>query len=259
MPFPYRTEPVRRNEWARRDDGAVSSPPVGRSGRPPRTSRAQILAAANEIIERDGWQKLTIRRLAAEVGVGTMTIYHHVRDREDLLVQLVNDQADQFPSPDLPDDPRERIILAATTMHDALAARPWVTEIVTTDGFLSRVGVPAARLVDAIVGGALDAGCTPEQSILVFRNIWYYSTGEILVRAHTRSRRTGDNVADGRDQVFSSPDPSIGAQHAPELPRLAAVGGLWAEVAQRDTFAEGLRALVDGLLRSHLGPVDDRD
>ena len=40
---------------------------AGRTGRPPVTSRAEILAAARQLIDRDGWEKLTIRRLAAEL------------------------------------------------------------------------------------------------------------------------------------------------------------------------------------------------
>jgi AcrR family transcriptional regulator len=128
----------------------------GRTGRPPRTSRAEILAAARQIIERDGWERLTIRRLAAEIGVGAMTLYHHVRDREDLLVQLINDQADQIPRADLPGEPRDRIIVAATAIHDALAAWPWAAEVLTTDGFLSRVGDSALWMAETIVAGAID-------------------------------------------------------------------------------------------------------
>jgi AcrR family transcriptional regulator len=60
-----------------------------RTGRPTVTSRKQILAAAQSVIEVEGWQRLTLRRLAAELGIGTTTLYHHVRDREDLLVQLL--------------------------------------------------------------------------------------------------------------------------------------------------------------------------
>ncbi len=59
-----------------------------RTGRPPVTSRTQIMTAARRLIDRDGWEKLTLRRLAAELGIGTTTLYHHVRDKEDLMVLL---------------------------------------------------------------------------------------------------------------------------------------------------------------------------
>ncbi|GAA2484676.1 hypothetical protein Ahu01nite_011690 [Winogradskya humida] len=208
-----------------------SDSPQGRTGRPPVTSRAQILAATRRLIDRDGWEKLTVRGLAAELGIGSTTLYHHVRDKEDLLLQLLNAYAEELPQWDLPDDPRERILAAATAMHDALAAWPWVTGILTTDGFVGLLGLPALRLVEAIVAGAVDHGCTPSQAVGVFRSIWYYTVGEILVRS-ARRRDDGD---------FTAFD-------AAELPHLAAIGPQWPALAARDTYPEGLRALVDGLL-----------
>jgi AcrR family transcriptional regulator len=216
------------------------TPPHGRTGRPPRTSRAQILAAARQVIDRDGWEKLTIRRVAAEAGVGAMTLYHHVRDREDLLVQLINDIADQTPFPDLPSEPRDRIVVAAAAIHDGLAAHAWSAEIIATDGYLDRLGESALRMVEAIVAAAIEYGCTPEQAVDVFRSIWYYTVGEILVRANSDGRVAGmPRPADG--SFFSTLDAS---RH----PRLAAIGDRWPALAARDIYREGLGAFVDGLL-----------
>ncbi|MDF2709756.1 MAG: putative transcriptional regulator [Nonomuraea muscovyensis] len=212
--------------------------PNGRTGRPPVTSRAQILAAARQIIERDGWEKLTVRRLATELGIGTTTLYHHIRDREDLLVQLINELAERTLLLELPSEPRDRIIAAATAIHDSLAGVPWAAEILTTDGFLGRLGQPALRMVEAIVAGAIAHGCTPAQAVDVFRSIWYYTVGEILVRIHSARRRP----ADERDPFFSS------SLDTSQLPRLAALGDQWPELAARDTYSQAIEAFVDGLL-----------
>jgi AcrR family transcriptional regulator len=214
------------------------APTRGRGGRPPLTSRTQILAAARTLIDRDGWEKLTVRKLAAELGLGVTTLYHHVRDKEDLQVQLFNDYADQIDRPALPADPRERIITAATAMHDSLAAWPWAAEVLTADDLL---GESALWLVDTIVGGAVDAGCPPERAVDLYRNVWYFTAGEILVRAHSARRRAGDDRPTYRDTVFGNLDPD-------RLPHLAAIGGRWPELTARDTYADGLRAFVDGLL-----------
>jgi AcrR family transcriptional regulator len=223
-------------------DGEVPRPhaPHGRTGRPPRTSRAQILAAARQVIDRDGWEKLTIRRVAAEAGVGAMTLYHHVRDREDLLVQLINDIADQTPFPDLPSAPRDRIVVAATAIHDGLAAHAWSAEIIATDGYLDRLGESALRMVETIVAAAIEYGCTPEQAVDVFRSIWYYTVGEILVRAGSGGREAATpRPTDG--SFFSTLDAS---RH----PQLAAIGERWPALAARDIYRQGLGAFVDGLL-----------
>lgn len=209
----------------------------GRTGRPPRTSRAEILTAARRLIDRDGWEKLTIRRLAAETGVGATTLYHHIRDKEDLLVQLLNHHVEQLERPPLPADPRERVLLAATAMHDALAGWPWAAEVLTTDGFVGLLDESALWMVEAVLSGADDLGCTQEQAVDLFRGVWYYTVGEILVRARTRRREAEGDLPEFR-QKFD----------AARVPHLAAVGPRWHELAVRDTYPHGLRVLVDGLL-----------
>lgn len=213
----------------------------GRTGRPPVTSRAEILAAARRVIERDGWEKLTVRRLAAEIGIGTTTLYHHVRDREDLLVQLLNEHVERTVDLDTGGEPRDRIVAAAGSIHDSLATWPRAAEILTVDGFLGRLGGPALQVVETIVDAAIACGCTPAQAVGLFRSIWYYTVGEILVRAHSTHRRTGDEEAARRETFLSGLDPD-------RLPRLAAIGGRWPELAARDTYTEGLEAFVGGLL-----------
>ncbi|TMR93572.1 TetR/AcrR family transcriptional regulator [Nonomuraea basaltis] len=223
-----------------RDRERLPTASPGRTGRPPATSRAQILAAARRLIDRDGWESLTIRRLAAEIGIGATTLYHHVRDKDDLVVHLVNEHVDQVARPDLPDDPRDRIIVAWATIHDALAAWPWGAEVLTADGFLARLGDSALWFVETIVAGAVDYGCTPLQAVDVFRSIWYYTVGEILVRAHTDRRGAGVGAAD-REFSLRNLDPS-------RYPHLAAIGDQWPARASIDIYPQVLRVFVDGLL-----------
>ncbi len=219
--------------------------PAPRRGRPAVTSREQILAAARRIIEREGWRRLTLRRLSAELGVGTTTLYHHVRDREDLLIQLLNEDATQtLAGVELPEDPRERIVTAMVAAHDALAGTPWATEVLTVDGFLPRLGEPARRLVDAVLAAAVELGCTQEQAVDLFRTAWYLTVGELLVRARSSelSQDAGRRTEWARE-AFTDP----------RMPQLAAIGERWVELATRDTFRLGLTALVDGMLRQFTG------
>lgn len=211
------------------------------------TSRTQILVAARRLIDRDGWEKLTIRRLAAELGIGATTLYHHIQNKEDLLVLLLNHYIDQLDRPRLPSDPRDRIVAAATAMHDALAAWPWAAEILTVDGFVGLLDESALWMVEAIVSGAGDRGCTPARAVEIFRSIWYYTVGEILVRAHSVRRRAEDERAPTRERSFGSLD-------ATRVPCLAAIGDEWAALAARDTYLQGLRAFVDGLLAQVTSP-----
>jgi hypothetical protein len=119
-------------------------------------------------------------------------------------------------------------------------------EILTADGFVGLLSESALWMVETIVAGAVDGGCTPEQAVDVFRNIWYYTVGEILVRAHSARRRPDH----GRPAT-----PFFGNLDASRMPRLAAVGDRWPTLAARDTYPAGLRAFVDGLLAQSTSPV----
>ena len=217
------------------------SSPTGRTGRPPVTSRAEILAAARRIIDRDGWEKLTIRRLAADMGIGATTLYHHVRDREALLLLLIDEYASQLARPELPESPRDRMIVAAVAMRDALAAWPWAAEVLAADGFVGMLGAAAVWPVETIVAGAVDAGCSTDRAVELLRDIWYYTVGEILVRARSARRRADAGLPPRPGGFFGNLD-------ADAAPALTAVGDRWPEIAARDTYPAGVAALIDGRL-----------
>lgn len=134
--------------------------------------------------------------------------------------------------------PRERIIVAAATIHEALAACPWIVEVLTADDLMS---TSALWFVEQIVDGLVECGLPPERAVHGYRTIWYYTAGEIVVRATAARRRADDDRATYREQVFADLDPG-------ELPRLAQVADHWAPLTAEDTYLDGLRALVDGLL-----------
>ncbi|MBL1090783.1 MULTISPECIES: TetR/AcrR family transcriptional regulator [Streptomyces] len=218
------------------------SAPRKNLGRPPRISREEIVETARRIVTEAGVDRLTMRRLAMEVGSTPMALYHHVRNKEELLVLLLDDYATRtLRRPELPADPRERIVVATTAIHEALAACPWIVEVLTADDLMS---TSALWFVEQIVDGLVECGLSPEQAVHGYRAIWYYTAGEIVVRTTAARRRADDDRATYREQVFADLDPN-------ELPRLAQVADRWAPLTAQDTYLDGLRALVGGLLASH--------
>lgn len=71
-------------------------------GRHAGLTRAALLDTAMQLVDRDGLAGLSMRRLAAELGVQAMTLYHHVGTKEELLDGLVERLLDGV-VPDLPD------------------------------------------------------------------------------------------------------------------------------------------------------------
>ncbi|EFL23632.1 putative transcriptional regulator [Streptomyces himastatinicus ATCC 53653] len=226
------------------------SAPRKTRGRPPRFSREEVVATARRIVDEDGVDRLTMRRLATEVGSTPMALYHHVRNKEELLLLLLDDHAARtLRRPELPAHPRERIIVAAAAIHEALAACPWIVEVLTADDLMS---ASALWFVEQIVDGLVECGLTPERAVHGYRAVWYYTAGEIVVRATAARRRADADDADAdayadratyRERVFADLDPD-------ELPRLARIADDWAPLTAEDTYLDGLRALVDGLLVS---------
>lgn len=53
-------------------------------------SREDIVRAAVEIVSAGGYEEMTIRGLAAELGVAPMSLYRHIRDKDDLLDEVVD-------------------------------------------------------------------------------------------------------------------------------------------------------------------------
>ncbi|MET9182696.1 TetR/AcrR family transcriptional regulator [Kitasatospora aureofaciens] len=219
-----------------------SPAPRKATGRPPRISREEVVDTARRIVTEEGVERLTMRRLASEVDSTPMALYHHVRNKEELLVLLLDDHAARTLRPtELPSEPRERVVAAAAAIHEALSACPWIVEVLTADDLMS---THALWFVEQLVDGLVDCGLSLERAVQGYRAIWYYTAGEIVVRTTAARRRAGNDRPTYREQVFAGLD-------ADEYPRLAQVADCWEPLTAQDTYRDGLRALVAGLLAAH--------
>ena len=54
--------------------------------RRPRLSRTAIAQAAIAVADAEGFDAVSMRRIAVELGVGTMSLYHYVRTKDELLM-----------------------------------------------------------------------------------------------------------------------------------------------------------------------------
>ena len=70
----------------RSNDEANSYRPKPQRGRPARLSRANILEAGLALIKQTGIENLTMRTLAQALDVAPMSLYSHVKDKDDLMV-----------------------------------------------------------------------------------------------------------------------------------------------------------------------------
>ncbi|MFI6403202.1 TetR/AcrR family transcriptional regulator [Streptomyces sp. NPDC050548] len=211
----------------------------GKIGRPPRLSREAILSAAQRILDEEGTGSLSMRRLAKELSSTPMALYHHVRDKDELLMMLLDAHAERFPRPELPEPPRDRLIACAQILHDILVGCPWVVEVLVSDSFAS---ASAMWIVENMVDALIECGLTEEDAAYAYRVIWYYTVGELTLRFNReRARDQNQEAAPYRTRVMA-------AVAADDFPRLAVLGPRWVELTSADNQRRGLVAVVDGLL-----------
>jgi AcrR family transcriptional regulator len=111
---------------------------------------------------REGLGGLTMRKVAAEVGSAPTALYHHVRNKEELLLALLADHAGRMPQPALPEEPRERILATAEAMRDGLATWTWVVEVLVADDL---VAASALWYGEHIVRAGIECGLTARRRL----------------------------------------------------------------------------------------------
>ena len=178
-----------------------------------------------------------MRSVAAELGSAPMSIYRHVRDKDELLVLLLDELAAELPPPRLPRDPRRRVRAACLAMRDGLAEHPWVVQVLAGGDLIAPSILP---LMEEIVAGFVACGLSHAAAADAYRAVWELTVGHLTVRRGLDHMATLDRPP-FVIEVLTSVDPD-------ELPTLAALAGHWAAARGRDTYDIALTALIDGLL-----------
>lgn len=125
-------------------------PEAGERGPKPRYSRAMIAAAAVRIADAGGLAAVSMRRVAAGLGMGTMSLYNYV-PAKDHLIQMMLDQASgeyvypQSPPPDI----RAAIVDLAGQGRQVARRHPWVAELMFRP---PPMGPSAFRYLDYFLG-----------------------------------------------------------------------------------------------------------
>jgi AcrR family transcriptional regulator len=113
----------------------VVAPPAGRARtQPPArpSMQEQVLRAAVQIADAEGLSGLSMRRLAAELGVPTMSLYRHVADKEELLLLMMDRVFAANPPPDpAPDGWRAQVEALARLQWSVYRRHPWLAQAVS--------------------------------------------------------------------------------------------------------------------------------
>jgi TetR/AcrR family tetracycline transcriptional repressor len=226
------------------DGGARSlwfDPPTDEQDRRHQLTRERVVTEALAVIAEDGIQALTMRSLAARLGVVPGAVYHHVRNKQrlqDLILDNVLAEVDVHLDSSM--GWTDQLKVVAHRLRQVLEAHPGVAGILKTRDPL---GPHSLALAEALLSPLLGAGFADREAGLAFFLLVDYTIGFAVSGTPTsvNEQRVRDPATRAQLHQFFRSLP------ADRFPALVALGEhVW--VDNRDErFTAGLDVLVDGL------------
>ena len=205
-----------------------------RAGREPLT-RDRVVTAALEVIDRDGLDALSMRRLGSELGVDPMAVYHHVPNKDALLHEVVRQVFAAMATPPARGTWQARVKRWARTYRSVAEAHPNLVLRIVSDPVA--VAVAAVQVNEALFA-ALDAsGLAPSDVLRAADLTVDYVHGYALGWAEPAGVHA-DAVAAFQAELDAQPADSVAVQRR-----------LFAAEAEttRDSFTFGLDIILAGL------------
>jgi AcrR family transcriptional regulator len=222
--------------------------PIDDPDRRPQLTRQRVVAEALAVIAQDGVQAMSMRALAARLGVVPGALYHHVGNKQqlqDLVLDGVLAEVDFHTDPSLAWT--EQLKILATRLRQVLEAHPGVAGILKTRDPL---GPHSLALAEAFLLPLQTAGFADREAGLAFFLLVDYTIGFAV-----SSPRTSINEQRVRDTAIRTQLHEFFRSLPPDrFPALVALGEhVW--VDNRDQrFTAGLQVLVDGLEHARRSP-----
>jgi AcrR family transcriptional regulator len=198
------------------------------SRRKSQLTREKIAAAALAIADKEGFEAVSMRRVAQELKVGTMSLYYYVKDKDDLLAVMDDSLMGEALLPSLPKGWQRAMMEIAKRTHAVFMRHPWA--------LVSMLSAPPG--LNAMRHGEQCFEALSGTSMTVKQKITLLATVDDFVFGHALRAAAGDAAI---DIEFATAQLATGA-----FPRLAEVFGGGRIDASKDRFEQGLRTLLKG-------------
>lgn len=211
-----------------------STQQVSPRGRARKLTREEIADAALELIDREGFEALTMRRLARELEVGAMTLYGYFRDKDELLDCALDRAARRFSFVKGEGPWRPRLRELIHTMMQALTEHPGAVEVRVRRPILNPGALRAGEAGIAILR---EAGFDTAEAAAGWRLLFTFTFG---YAAFSAAEPSAEQQAEWRRQLAALPVesyPVLSGEPASVVP--------W--MAGRQPFEHGLELILDGL------------
>lgn len=205
----------------------------------------RIVEVAVTVADGEGMGGLSMRRVARELGVGTMSLYRYVPTKAvllDLMLDRVSDLSEQIvQARGL--DRRGRLEVAARCRYRVYRAHPWLLQV---NWARPPVGPHTLAGVELIVAALDGAGLTDQERVKVLMLLEGYCVGVARQQIQYATAARDTRVSDEDYWTTQQPvlEKALASDRFPATASLAedAFGAGWEE-----TFEFGLRRLLDGV------------
>jgi AcrR family transcriptional regulator len=218
----------------------------------PRTplTRQRVLRAAVALADRGGVGALSMRKLAQELGVEAMSLYHHVANKDDILDGIVDVVFGEIELPTGEAGWEAAMRRRAVSAREALRRHPWATGLMES----RRTPGPAnIRHHDAVLGVLRNAGFPVELAAHAYSLLDSYIYGFALQEA-SLPFHTPEEAAEVAQEIMSV----FPAADYPHLAEIAIEHALQPGYDYGDEFLYGLDLILDGLARARAAAGGDR-
>jgi AcrR family transcriptional regulator len=195
-------------------------------------SRERIAEAAIAIADVKGFASVSMRRLARKLGVGTMSLYHYVKTKADLVAAMDDALMSEVLVPSLPKGWRPALTAIAIRTCESLLRHPWALSSMLS----APPGVNAMRHMEQCLQALGGTKLTSKQKLTLLAIIDDFVFGYALREA---ANETTVDLGFVKSQLASG-----------AFPQLAAVFGKGRVHQTPGRFQIGLRVLLDRVTKS---------
>ncbi len=241
---PVPDTPAAQPIWTRPEPGT----------RKPRFSRDQIAAAALAIADTEGFEAVSIRRIAAELGSGTMSLYRYISGKSDLVALLDDAVMGECVVPgELPAGWQDALALIARTTRAALLRHPWAVQLLQGSGAAASdgpFGPNGVRHFEQSLAAVAGAPLSTAAKLDLLASVDDYVFGHVLRAGELHARAAAASADPGHAAAVTGYlQDLLGTGRFPHLAALArdpAARSIADPAGLSARFERGLRALLDG-------------
>ncbi|MFB9903541.1 TetR/AcrR family transcriptional regulator [Allokutzneria oryzae] len=212
-------------------------------------SQEQIVAEAVRLLDAEGVEALTMRRLGTQMGTAATSLYRHVTNRDELIELVVDEVYGEIevPAPASAQDWRAGVTACAHSVRSMILRHPWIASVLGQVG-LSYLGPNVMRLNDRMLGLFASGGFGMVEADQAISAVMAYVIGIGISEAAllTVIARSGQDEQDWEKRL--RPTVEQATRPYPHLrEHFTAHGDKDLRQVREDHFAYGLGLFLDGL------------